>query len=108
MFGLDLHNIFQYPKGNFPSSTEFWEFFLNFPKISNAGIPVSFTGLRRDGNWPVPIGGTETRSGRGSSRMLGTGNFPGKWHSGTQTSTRWVGGKNLSIADCSQQPISQR
>ena len=73
-------------------------FYPNFPKISNSGIPVSFLGLRRDENWPVPSGGTETGPGRGCSRMLGTGNFldfslknpvPGKWHLGTQTSTIW-------------------
>ena len=53
----------------------------NFPEFSNSGIPVSFSGLRRDGSWPVPNGGTETGPGRGCSRMLGTGkspNFPGK------------------------------
>ena len=93
-----LYNIFQYPTGNFLSSTEFREFFPNFPKISNLGIPVSFLGLRRDGNWPVPNGRTETGPGRGCSQMLGTGNFPdfsmkfpvpGKWHLGTQTSTKY-------------------
>ena len=51
----------------------------NFGNFSR--IPVSFLGLRRDGSWPVPNGGTETGPGRGCSWMLGTGkfpNFPGK------------------------------
>ena len=90
-----LYNIFQYPTGNFLSSTEFREFFPNFPKISNSGTLVSFSGLRRDGKWPVQNGGTETGPGSGCSRMLGMENFPDfcrknpipeKWHSGMQTS----------------------
>ena len=48
----------------FPSRTEFREFRKLKYKISNLGIPVLFSGLRRDGKWLVP----------------------GKWHSGTQTS----------------------
>ena len=74
-----LYNIFQYPTGNFPASTEFWEFFSNFPEISNSGTPVSFSGLRCDGKWPVPKGRTETGPGSGCTRMLGMGKiwFPG-------------------------------
>ena len=81
--GKMSYNKFQYPTGNFPSSTEFWKFFPNSPKISNSGIPVSFLELRRDGKWPVPNGGTETRPGK---RMFQNMRY-GKWHLGIQTST---------------------
>ena len=88
----NLDNIFQYPTGNFPSSTEFREFFPNFPEISNSGIPISFLGLRRDGNWPVPNGWTETQLGRGSSRMLGTGKiwFPGNGIRDRRPLLKWL------------------
>ena len=62
-------NIFQYPTGNFLSSNKFREFFLNFPEISNSGIPFSFSGPRQDGNWPVPIGGTETGMAFGNADL---------------------------------------
>ena len=95
LFDLVLYYYFQYPTRKFPSSAEFREFWELKYKISNSGIPVSFLGLRREGKWPVPNGGTETEPGRGCSRKLGMANFsdfsgknpvPWKWHSGTQTS----------------------
>ena len=63
LFGLDLCNIFQYPTGKFPFSTEFrkksWIFMCNL----NLGIPVSFSGLRRDREKPFPKAGTESGPG---------------------------------------------
>ena len=80
------YSIFQYPTGNFPSSTEFWEFFPKFSEISNLGIPVSFLGLRRDGNLPVQMAGLRQEreedvhecSGRDISQIFqGKFRFPG-------------------------------
>ena len=51
LFGLDFTNIFQYPTGNFSSSTEIREKSGIFPCIINSGIPVSFSGLSREGKW---------------------------------------------------------
>ena len=98
LFGLDLCNIFQYPTGNFPSSTEFREKSRIFMCYLNSGIPISFSGLRRDGKKPDPNAGTESGPRRGCSRMLGTGNFwknpvPGKWHS----ERRPLGSSSLSV-----------
>ena len=54
------------------------------------------TDLKQAGKKPVLNAGTKSGPGRGCSRMLGRGNFldfygkypfPGKYHSGTQTST---------------------
>ena len=59
--------LFSVPKRKFPSSSEFREFRELKYQISNSGIPVSFSGLSRDGKWPVPNGGTETVPGRGCS-----------------------------------------
>ena len=53
----------------FPSSTEFreWKY-----KISNSRIPVSFSGLRQDGKWPV-LNGRELDE-RGSGLVLNARN----------------------------------
>ena len=48
-----VQHYFQYPTRKFPSSTEFREFRELKYKISISGIPVSFSGLSRDGKWPV-------------------------------------------------------
>ena len=43
---------------------------------TNSGIPVSFSGLRRDRKWPVPDGGTETGRSpeKSGSREMAFGN----------------------------------
>ena len=64
-------------------------------------ILFSQSDLNETRKQPVPNAGTEPGPGIGCSRMLRTGNFPnffgkypvpGKWHSGTQTSTKELNG----------------
>ena len=64
-------------------------------KIFNLGIPISFSGLRQDGKWPVLNGRELDGTGSGWSQVLETENFldffeknpvPEKWYLGTQTS----------------------
>ena len=76
LFGLVLFYYFQYPTRKFQSSIKFWEFRELKYKISNSGIPVSFLGLRRDGNWPVLNDGTELGPGRGCSQTFKPILFP--------------------------------
>ena len=81
----------EYPTRKFPSSTDIWEFReLKYKifKFGNSGILVWFSGLRRDGKWPV-LNGRELNGIRsGWSWMLGTGYFP------------HFPGKNLELKKC--------
>ena len=96
LFGLVLYYYFQYPTRKFLNSTKFWEFWELKYKIFNSGIPVSFSGLRRDGKWPVLNGRELDGMGSGWSQVLRMENFPdffkknpvpGKGHSGSKTPT---------------------
>ena len=61
-------NIFQYPTGNFPSCTEFWEFFPNFPEFSRNFKFGNFRfifGTETGRELALPHGGTEKGPGRG-------------------------------------------
>ena len=91
LFSLDFTNIFQYPTGNFLSSTEIREKLEIFQCIINSGIPVSFSGLRWDGKWASLECSGPVISGFFSEKNFGTQKTkPGMQTSNFTTLLSWV------------------